>query len=35
MNQKRNSTDVAATARKASFAEQTTKPGFLGGMWHK
>ncbi|KAL8922908.1 MAG: hypothetical protein Q9208_004870 [Pyrenodesmia sp. 3 TL-2023] len=34
MNQKRNSTDVAAAARKASFAEQNKAPGFFGGLWH-
>ncbi|CAF9915653.1 hypothetical protein IMSHALPRED_002665 [Imshaugia aleurites] len=32
-NQKRNSQDVSAAARKASFAEQNKAPGFLGGMW--
>ncbi|KAI9755437.1 MAG: chromatin modification- protein VID21 [Chaenotheca gracillima] len=32
--QKRNSTDAAANARKASFNEQQPKPGFLGSMWH-
>ncbi|KAL9012434.1 MAG: hypothetical protein Q9173_002804 [Seirophora scorigena] len=35
MAQKRNSSDAAATARKASFAEQTKAPGFLGGLWNK
>lgn len=35
MSQKRNSSDAAAAARKASFAEQNKTPGFLGGLWHK
>ncbi|KAL8857014.1 MAG: hypothetical protein Q9178_006419 [Gyalolechia marmorata] len=34
MSQKRNSTDVAAAARKASWAEQSKPPGFFGSMWH-
>ncbi|KAL8914613.1 MAG: hypothetical protein Q9171_000794 [Xanthocarpia ochracea] len=34
MSQKRNSADVAATARKASWAEQSKPPGFFGSMWH-
>ncbi|KAI4148560.1 MAG: hypothetical protein L6R39_002748 [Caloplaca ligustica] len=34
MSQKRNSSDAAAAARKASFAEQNKTPGFLGGLWH-
>ncbi|KAG7002139.1 hypothetical protein G7Y79_00028g061600 [Physcia stellaris] len=33
MNQKRNSSDATATARKASFAEQSNKPGVIGSMW--
>ncbi|KAI9704191.1 MAG: hypothetical protein M1836_007052 [Candelina mexicana] len=36
MNQKRNPTDTAATARRASFAEQ--KPGgggFIGNLWNR
>ena len=32
-NQKRNSQDAAAAARKASFAEQIKPAGFLGSMW--
>ena len=32
-NQKRNSQDVAAAARRASFADQRHQPGFLGGWW--
>lgn len=35
MAQKRNSSDAAASARKASFAEQSKTPGFLGGLWNK
>ncbi|KAL8843598.1 MAG: hypothetical protein Q9170_000102 [Blastenia crenularia] len=35
MGQKRNSTDVAAAARKASFAEQNKAPGFIGGLWQR
>ncbi|KAA6407433.1 MAG: hypothetical protein FRX48_08676 [Lasallia pustulata] len=34
MNQKRNSTDETAAARKASFAEQAKAPGFVGGLWN-
>ncbi|KAI9848748.1 MAG: hypothetical protein M1837_006835 [Sclerophora amabilis] len=34
MNQKRNSLDATATARKASFTEQQPKPGFLGSIWN-
>ncbi|MCJ1470343.1 hypothetical protein MMC07_008988 [Pseudocyphellaria aurata] len=34
VSQKRNSTDVSSSARKASFAEQRAAPGFLGGWWH-
>ncbi|KAL2057269.1 hypothetical protein ABVK25_002322 [Lepraria finkii] len=32
-NQKRNSQDASATARRASFAEMNKAPGFFGGMW--
>ena len=35
MNQKRNSSDVTAAARKASFAEQNNKPGLFGSMWQR
>ncbi|KAL9605091.1 MAG: hypothetical protein Q9219_000025 [cf. Caloplaca sp. 3 TL-2023] len=35
MNQKRDSGDAAAAARKASFAEQNKAPGFIGGLWHR
>ncbi|KAI4129350.1 MAG: hypothetical protein LQ347_003820 [Umbilicaria vellea] len=35
MNQKRNSTDEMAAARKASFAEQAKAPGFVGGLWNR
>ncbi|KAI9818121.1 MAG: hypothetical protein M1827_000746 [Pycnora praestabilis] len=34
MNQKRNSSDVSATARKASFAEQKPASGFVGQIWN-
>ncbi|KAI9670385.1 MAG: hypothetical protein M1817_004428 [Caeruleum heppii] len=34
MNQKRNSADASAAARKASFDEQKTAPGFVGQMWN-
>ncbi|KAI4286282.1 MAG: hypothetical protein L6R38_000048 [Xanthoria sp. 2 TBL-2021] len=34
MGQKRNSADIASTARKASFAEQNKAPGMLGSMWN-
>jgi len=34
MNQKRNSIDTSAAARKASFAEQKPAPGFIGSMWN-
>ncbi|CAF9906418.1 MAG: hypothetical protein HETSPECPRED_006175 [Heterodermia speciosa] len=33
MSQKRNSSDITAAARKASFAEQNSKPGVFGSMW--
>ncbi|KAL8854203.1 MAG: hypothetical protein Q9221_000917 [Calogaya cf. arnoldii] len=33
MGQKRNSADIASTARKASFAEQNKAPGMFGSMW--
>lgn len=32
-NQKRNSQDASAAARRASFAEMSKPPGFLGSMW--
>ena len=32
-NQKRNSQDASATARRASFAEMNKAPGFFRGMW--
>jgi hypothetical protein len=35
MNQKRNSTDAAAAARRQSFHDQKPQAGFLGQMWHK
>ncbi|KAL8695497.1 MAG: hypothetical protein Q9218_000075 [Villophora microphyllina] len=35
MNQKRNSSDIAAAARKASFAEQNKAPGIFGGFWQR
>lgn len=35
MGQKRNSADIAATARKASFAEQNKAPGMFGSMWNR
>lgn len=35
MNQKRNSTDAAANARRQSFAEQKPAPGVIGKMWNK
>ncbi|MCJ1272179.1 hypothetical protein MMC22_012087 [Lobaria immixta] len=34
VTQKRNSTDVPGSARKASFVEQKQTPGFIGGLWH-
>ncbi|KAI9863239.1 MAG: hypothetical protein M1824_000439 [Vezdaea acicularis] len=34
MNQKRNSTDITAAARRSSFAEQKPQAGFIGQMWH-
>ncbi|KAL8839257.1 MAG: hypothetical protein Q9205_000457 [Flavoplaca limonia] len=34
MGQKRNSADLASTARKASFAEQNKAPGMFGSMWN-
>ncbi|CAG8957840.1 hypothetical protein HYFRA_00000180 [Hymenoscyphus fraxineus] len=34
MNQKRNSTDEAANARRMSFNEQKPAPGFIGKMWN-
>ncbi|KAL8707918.1 MAG: hypothetical protein Q9220_007138 [cf. Caloplaca sp. 1 TL-2023] len=35
MNQKRNSGDASAAARKASFAEQSKTPGMFGGLWNR
>ncbi|KAI4154785.1 MAG: hypothetical protein LQ340_001433 [Diploschistes diacapsis] len=35
MNQKRNSTDAAAAARRASWDDQKPAPGMLGAMWNK
>ncbi|KAH8648932.1 hypothetical protein BGZ60DRAFT_390217 [Tricladium varicosporioides] len=35
MNQKRNSTDQTAQARRASFAEQKPAVGIIGKMWNK
>lgn len=35
MNQKRNSTDIAASARRESFHEMKPQAGFIGKMWHK
>ncbi|EPE29241.1 hypothetical protein GLAREA_00401 [Glarea lozoyensis ATCC 20868] len=34
INQKRNSTDASAAARRASFAEQKPAAGVLGKMWN-
>ncbi|MCJ1376661.1 hypothetical protein MMC20_007905 [Loxospora ochrophaea] len=34
VSQKRNSSDVSAAARKASFDDQKPAPGFLGNLWH-
>ncbi|TVY25007.1 Conidiation-specific protein [Lachnellula hyalina] len=33
VNQKRNSTDAAANARKQSFSDMKPATGFLGKMW--
>jgi hypothetical protein len=35
INQKRNSTDAAAAARRQSFHDQKPAAGFIGKMWHK
>lgn len=35
VNQKRNSTDAAAAARRQSFHDQKPQGGFLGKMWNK
>jgi hypothetical protein len=35
INQKRNSGDAAAQARRESFNEQKPQAGFLGKMWNK
>jgi len=34
MNQKRNSVDANAAARKASFAEMKPEAGIIGKMWN-
>ncbi|PMD24867.1 hypothetical protein NA56DRAFT_642682 [Hyaloscypha hepaticicola] len=34
MNQKRNSTDAAAAARRQSFHDQKPQAGILGKMWN-
>ncbi|KAN0122540.1 hypothetical protein V8E51_000866 [Hyaloscypha variabilis] len=34
INQKRNSTDAAAAARRQSFHDQKPAAGFIGKMWH-
>jgi hypothetical protein len=35
MNQKRNSTDAAAAARRQSFHDQKPQAGILGKMWNR
>ena len=35
MNQKRNSGDAAAAARRQSFNEQKPTVGIIGNMWNK
>ena len=35
MDQKRNSTDATANARRESFADQAPAPGFVGAIWNK
>lgn len=35
MNQKRNSIDAAAAARRASFHDQKPAAGMFGSMWAK
>jgi hypothetical protein len=35
MNQKRNSTDAAAAARRQSFHDQKPQAGIIGKMWNK
>ncbi|TVY52680.1 hypothetical protein LCER1_G003138 [Lachnellula cervina] len=35
VNQKRNSTDAAAKARKESFSDQKPATGIIGKMWNK
>jgi hypothetical protein len=35
MNQKRNSGDAAAAARRQSFNEQKPAAGIIGSMWNK
>ncbi|POS86610.1 hypothetical protein EPUL_002053 [Erysiphe pulchra] len=35
INQKRNSVDEAAQARRASFNNMTPPPGFFGRLWNK
>ncbi|KAE8445025.1 hypothetical protein EG329_014031 [Mollisiaceae sp. DMI_Dod_QoI] len=34
MNQKRNSVDAAAAARRQSFHDMKPASGFIGKMWH-
>ncbi|KAL2064915.1 hypothetical protein VTL71DRAFT_4055 [Oculimacula yallundae] len=34
MNQKRNSTDATAQARRESFHDMKPAPGMIGKMWH-
>jgi hypothetical protein len=35
VNQKRNSIDAAAAARRASFHDSKPQAGFMGQMWNK
>lgn len=35
INQKRNSSDGAAQARRASFNDMKPKPSFIGELWNK
>jgi hypothetical protein len=35
MNQKRNSTDAAAAARRQSFHDQKPQAGIIGKMWNR
>jgi len=34
MDQKRNSSDATAAARRTSFAEQKPATGIIGGLWN-